>query len=251
MKNRLIKLIVLLSTVAPLVSCNNSNGPQETKLDIALSSLKEASHRLSLYQTVSVLHPGQAQVVDIKSEITYQYGYFYEGENRSHSTESVVFSYDIDKITGEANDSTKRTTRTPYSTYYKNIKTGYAEMHQINYQNKLEVATLVREDNEGSYTPIIYDKEFKNPFDFITTRDLTLLENGDILLCKSKANFLVEAYNTIGVNLIESAIIKTNDKNQITSIAFLAAEKIVGKEIDQEKYLETVTKIIESGVENE
>lgn len=40
-------------------------------------------------------------------------------------------------------------------------------------------------------------------------------------------------------------------KNQITSIAFLAAEKIIGKEIDQEKYLETVTKILESGVENE
>ena len=40
-------------------------------------------------------------------------------------------------------------------------------------------------------------------------------------------------------------------KNQITSIAFLAAEKIVGKEINREQYLDTVTKIIESGVENE
>ena len=40
-------------------------------------------------------------------------------------------------------------------------------------------------------------------------------------------------------------------KNQIASIAFLAAEKIVGKEINHEDYLETVTKIIESGMENE
>jgi F-type H+-transporting ATPase subunit b len=40
-------------------------------------------------------------------------------------------------------------------------------------------------------------------------------------------------------------------KNQIISIAFLAAEVIVGKEIDQDKYLEAVTKIIESGMNNE
>ena len=40
-------------------------------------------------------------------------------------------------------------------------------------------------------------------------------------------------------------------KNQITTIAFMAAEKIVGKEIDQDQYLETVTKIIESGMNNE
>ena len=40
-------------------------------------------------------------------------------------------------------------------------------------------------------------------------------------------------------------------KNQIATIAFLAAEKIVGNEIDREQYLETVTKIIESGMNNE
>lgn len=40
-------------------------------------------------------------------------------------------------------------------------------------------------------------------------------------------------------------------KNQIISIAFLAAEVIVGNEIDQDKYLEAVTKIIESGMNDE
>ena len=40
-------------------------------------------------------------------------------------------------------------------------------------------------------------------------------------------------------------------KNQIISIAFLAAEVIVGKEIDQDNYLEAVTKIIESGMNDE
>ena len=40
-------------------------------------------------------------------------------------------------------------------------------------------------------------------------------------------------------------------KNQIISIAFLAAETIVGSEIDHDAYLETVTKIIESGTNNE
>lgn len=45
---------------------------------------------------------------------------------------------------------------------------------------------------------------------------------------------------------------QTNDiKNQIISIAFLAAETIVGSEINREQYLDTVTKIIESGINNE
>lgn len=40
-------------------------------------------------------------------------------------------------------------------------------------------------------------------------------------------------------------------KNQIISIAFLAAEVIVGNEINRDKYLEAVTKIIESGMNDE
>ena len=42
-----------------------------------------------------------------------------------------------------------------------------------------------------------------------------------------------------------------NIKNQIVEVAFLAAEKIVGKEVDRNKYLATVNKIIDSGIENE
>ncbi|MBR2506673.1 MAG: hypothetical protein IKB70_07130 [Bacilli bacterium] len=220
MNNRLIKLLVLISSISSLAGCSSASERTPTTLDKVLSSLKEASHNLRLFQTVSVIHPDQPSVVDIKSEITYDFGFYYQDEKRSHSREQTVFSYDIDKNTGLANEVTKRTTRVPLVTYYKNTKTGYAEIHKINLQNELEISTLVAEDSEGSFIPIVYDFEFKNPFDFITTRDLTLLDNGDILLSKSKANFLVEAYNTIGVNLIEEAIIKTNDKNQITSIEF-------------------------------
>ena len=43
---------------------------------------------------------------------------------------------------------------------------------------------------------------------------------------------------------------ENNIKKEIISIAFLAAEAILGKEINQEEYLETVTKIIESGTNN-
>ena len=40
-------------------------------------------------------------------------------------------------------------------------------------------------------------------------------------------------------------------KNQIVTIAFLAAEEIIGKEVDQTSYLDVVTKIIESGMKDE
>ena len=52
---------------------------------------------------------------------------------------------------------------------------------------------------------------------------------------------------------IEAEIMqKQNDiKNQIVTIAFMAAEKIVGKEIDKNSYLTQVTNIIDSGLGNE
>ena len=52
---------------------------------------------------------------------------------------------------------------------------------------------------------------------------------------------------------IEAEIMqKQNDiKNQIVTIAFLAAEKIVGREIDKDLYLKEVITIIDSGLNNE
>ncbi len=43
---------------------------------------------------------------------------------------------------------------------------------------------------------------------------------------------------------------ENNIKNQIVEIAFLAAETIVGEEVDRKQYLDAVTKIIESGMNN-
>ena len=40
-------------------------------------------------------------------------------------------------------------------------------------------------------------------------------------------------------------------KDQIVSIAFLAAEAIVGHEVDQKKYMEVIRQVIDSGLENE
>ncbi len=40
-------------------------------------------------------------------------------------------------------------------------------------------------------------------------------------------------------------------KNQIVDIAFLAAGKIVGREVDRDKYLYAVQKIIDSGLKND
>ena len=58
---------------------------------------------------------------------------------------------------------------------------------------------------------------------------------------------------TMAQEEIEREIAQQEDdlKNQIISIAFLAAEKIVGREIDQQQYIDAVTKIIESGIGNE
>lgn len=220
MKQKLLILSLLTLCVIPLTSCETGNEEKPTRLDKILYSIKEANHDVRVHEVVSVIHPYEENNVDIRSEITLNYTYRYEGEKRSHSREQIVYSYDIDKLTGLADPRTERTTKVPYVSYYKNIETGLAEVRQINLQNELEISTLVSQDSEGSFIPIIYDNEFSNPFDFITTRDLTILDNGDVSLSKSKANFLLDAYKTIGVNMVGSATIKVNDNDQITKIDF-------------------------------
>ena len=97
-----------------------------------------------------------------------------------------------------------------------------AKLKQINLQNELEVFDLAYQDSEtGTFTPVVYDDEFKNPFDYITTRDLTYVSaTNTISLSKDKATFVATNYDGVGLNLIQAATIKLNDKYIPTDIIF-------------------------------
>lgn len=124
-------------------------------------------------------------------------------------------------------------------------------------RNKMD--SEMAETKEAKENALKLEAELKAKYDAAKTEIALLLKQAENEGNLRKEEIIQEA-KTEAIRRLEMAkeeiareiSQQENDiKNQITSIAFLAAEKIIGKEINQAEYLDTVTKIIESGVENE
>ena len=220
-----------------LVGCANTNNPSESEsnndeveeiIDTALGSLKYHNHDVLISETVSIKKPNDSYAVDIFQSYEFDYGYYYDGENKAHRTKTHGLFADLDKVTGEIVESTKRETYSLEYLYHKNIEDGTTFFDEINIYNEVTRYIAANQDsNTGAYMPIIYDDEFKNPFDYITTRDLTYnKESHTISLSVDKANFVIDCYSLIGMNLVNSATLILNESNYITAIEFDIAQEV-------------------------
>lgn len=115
------------------------------------------------------------------------------------------------------------------------------------------------EAEEAKTNAIKLEEELKTKYDLAKVEIQKLLKQAEAEGNLRKEEIIEEAKKEAARRLAaaseeierEVAQQENNIKNQIISIAFLAAETIVGSEINREDYLETVTKIIESGAGNE
>ena len=112
------------------------------------------------------------------------------------------------------------------------------------------------EANEAKERALSIEAELKVKYDAAKEEIQKLLKEAELQGNKRKEEIITEAKQEAlrRLSMAEEEIKKEiaeqeNDiKNQIISIAFLAAETIVGNEINREEYLDAVTKIIESGM---
>ena len=221
-------LLASLLLVTTLTGCTKGGEklpetPEEI-VSYVLSKLKNNSHELIVDETLQVLRPNDKYAVDIYQNYHYEFGYYYDtnSDKVAKSEKRNGLFADLDKKSHEIIEETSRTSFTPKATYYKDLETGLTKLKQVTLQNELEVLDLAYQESEtGTFTPVVYDDEFKNPFDYVTTRDLTYVESDNtISLSKDKATFIATNYDGVGLNLIESASIKLNDKYIPTEINF-------------------------------
>lgn len=131
--------------------------------------------------------------------------------------------------------------------------TNFLESRSKQMDKDLEAA---RESKEKA---LEYEKELALKYDAAKADIQKLLQEAESEGNARKEQIIKEAKEEAlrRINLAEEEIEReismqqADIKNQIISIAFLAAETIVGKEINQDEYLQTVTKIIESGMNND
>lgn len=106
---------------------------------------------------------------------------------------------------------------------------------------------------------VLLEEELNAKYSAAKTEIAELLKNAEKQGNLRKEEIIAEAKREAErrINLaheeIEAEIaLKQNEiKNQIVSVAFVAAEKIIGREINQEEYLQVVSNIIDSGAGND
>ena len=223
MKKITLSLSALLALTC-LVGCGpTTSEPTENiseKVITAVASLREKSHYVDVTQDVAIYKPLYPEVCDIYNQYHYTFGYFYNETEKSYSIKSEYEFCDLDKETGEPIPNSIRRNSSDESLYFKDTD-GTAYSEEVTFQNEVVKYTQAFYDEDtGYYKPVIFDSEFKNPWDYISLRDVKEKEDGTLTLINEKADFLAECYETIGLNFIADNTIKLDDQGRIISIEF-------------------------------
>lgn len=239
MKNKKLFPVLLILSLSSCQSTNeiiNEEIPDIVKT--AVNALRNTTHQVSTEQTVTVLRFESGETVEsyIPVDITQEYNntftYYYDGNERAYSRKTSSLFADLHKnddpanniLAGDKIESTIRTYDNPEEIYYKNAENGTVYVENISYQNELSSSIVANYDeNSGLYSPIIFDLEFKNPFDFISMRDIKIKNEKDatLTIINQKADFLADCYNTIGLNFINDNTVYLDDNNRISEIEFV------------------------------
>lgn len=229
MKKHLILSIASLLMITSLAGCGGGSDPSETptipeineKVKTAIDSLRNHSHYVHVEQDVAIYKPSQPEVCDIYNLYIYDIGHFYSETERSYSIKMEREFCDLDKETGEKLENTIRHSDVPEMLYFKDMEDGTAYIEEVTYQNELKSTTVAFYDEDsGIYQPVIFDSEFKNPWDYISYRDVAIKEDGNLTLINEKDDFLAECYETVGLNFVSDNTILLDDQGRITGVEF-------------------------------
>ena len=218
-KNLTLLSLTSILAVSIFAGCAPTN-PDET-ISTAIASLKNKSHLVTVEQDVAILKPLFPEVCDIYNYYKFDIGYFYSETEKSYSLVTESLFCDLDKETGETLENTIRKNKTNKELYFKDVD-GTAYQEYVSFQNEVVKNTMAFYDEDtGYYQPVIFDSEFKNPWDYITTRDLVVNKDGKLTLINEKADFVAECYGAIGLNFVADNVVNTDDQGRIISIDFI------------------------------
>ena len=229
-------LLITVALVTPLAGCNSNQSNENNPTIVnAINSLKYQSHNVHVKQSVDILRPIPEGMtpedpnwsylpIDIHREYDNYFTYYYGNNNeKAYSRQTNTTYYDLEKLTGEPIEGTIRYDHSPVEAFFRN-EDGTVTVEEITVQNELKTYISAKFDEiNGIYSPIIYDVEFKNPFDFISYRDVEIRkdDSSKLTLINQKADFLSDCYFTVGLNFITDNIINLDENGHISSINFI------------------------------
>lgn len=204
------------------------------KAQTALASLHRNNHKAKVHFVTTVYridmaYPGE---VGIQLDMTYDLAYTYTEDVRGFSQAikrisrdtAYVLDDDGNIVTDEDGNPThhlvnEQESDTPVTVYWRDEESGTALSENVTELNEIETLYMSDYDyNTGFYQPIIFDEEFRNPWDYIRSSDILEYQDGSLHLDLEKGNFLVDCYFGTSVNWIDDIAINVDANGAISSL---------------------------------
>lgn len=232
MKKNTLLLISILAA-ASLSACatgGNTSSFEYEKPDpefqAVIDSLKGISHTADVNYDI-YYNQNDPDSVDgyLGTASTRTFSYSKE-EGRGYKIKSKMTARDLVKGTREfVKDEAGNVIETTYDNgeklYFCDDETGCIIAEYLGVNNKVETYLQSEYDYEaGTYLPIAFDSEFRNPFDYIQARDLSKVAANTYSLNLDKASFALECYGSSAAMAVKKCTITTNESNQIEEMNF-------------------------------
>lgn len=232
------------SSSSPLIDKAKQESTDAAKIEKAIYSLRKRSHKVRALQSSKVTYPDSSSV-DLFIKQDHTIGFYYGEAGKAYSMSNIHYYCDLDKTTGEP--TYENTLISPEETYFEGSD-GYVYGESVSVENEVNrVEEFVKDDEVTDlYTPLSFDGEFKNPFDYISPRDVSANADGTLTLLNETADFLSDCYSSVGVNKITDNAITLDDDGSIKSIAFQIDDE-VGSTYKRVSTLEVSYTLLEEG----
>lgn len=220
------------STPAPSTPSIEPEPEPEEEFVTAVNSLKRNSHIVNLASTVRVLHPDSPLTADLQTSTDANYTYSYKTLEdgtieRGYHEEGARTNADLIKETGEPDPNATRVYDITPLTIFEDSETGLAYSEVLNIDNSVTTSLPSEYNPEtGVYDPIVFENNYRNPWDFISANDLYYGEDGNIHLSLDKAEFLTECYKATSVNWVTDCIVNLNSKGEVATVDFTTPELV-------------------------
>jgi len=220
MKKKLL-LNLLIVPICLLTSCNENTSSftinEDETIAKAITTLQENSYTVDTNYITEIVRPydenaGIYQSLGIRRNESYNIKYQFD--DLAVSIGGYVTSVNLLPKSDGTYDETYPTTRSQPTYKYFKAEDGSAYKETLNIDNTVTISTMANlDETNGIYTPIMFDNEFRNPFDYLNPSDITKDEQGIYHLATDKALFVANCYQRTSLTKINDAVVSFDNGN--------------------------------------
>jgi len=242
------KQFLFLSLISLLFSCNSnvsiSLPSEDTVIEKAIENFRNNTYVVDTsYKTEILRKEIEETYQPLSIRLTENYNYAFDfTSNRGVTINGNAVHEDMLYKDGEyqVTENGTRVTTLTEETYFKDSETGELVKESLGIDNTIERKIMADyNQNNATYTPLYFDDQFRNPFDYLSSSDFTLNSDGTYSLDGSKAVFVAKCFQRSSLTYVESVKVSLDSNNNFSKFTYLI-EKVDASNYSQSSSYECV-----------